>query len=103
MPTDDEVKALLAHAKGGMGDIIAVYHATGARTHELIEAHVSDYQPQRPARWFLADKRSRTLRNPSPDDHAQRRRLRHPRRRARGHPADAYIFPNRKGKPYTAS
>jgi hypothetical protein len=50
LPTDDEVKTLLAHAKGDMGDIIAVYHATGARTHELIEARVATTSPT-PARW----------------------------------------------------
>ena len=51
LPTDDEVKTLLAHAKGDMGDIIAVYHATGARTHELIEARVGDSTSPTPARW----------------------------------------------------
>src|SRR5262249_35996949 len=60
LPTDDEVKALLAHAKGDMGDIIAVYHATGARTHELIEARVGDYQPQARTLVLGRHKRSRT-------------------------------------------
>ena len=101
MPTDDEVKALLAHAKGDLGDIIAVYHATGARTHELIQARVGDYQPN--ARTLvLGHARVPDARNPSPDNHAQRRRLRHPGEALRRAPADAYIFPNRKGKPYTS-
>jgi len=38
--TDNEVRLILARAKGVMLDILTVYHATGARTHELIEARV---------------------------------------------------------------
>ena len=103
LPTDDEVKALLAHAKGDMGDIIAVYHATGARTHELIEARVGDYQPNARTLVLGRHKRSRTLREPIPrtitlnaDAYAILAR------RCEGRLADAYIFPNRKGKPYTS-
>src|SRR5271166_6943958 len=73
LPIDDEVKALLAHAKGDMGDIIAVYHATGARTHELIEARVGDYQLNAHTLVLGRHKRSRTLREPIPRTiHAQR-------------------------------
>ena len=103
LPTDDEVKALLAHAKGDMGDIIAVYHATGARTHELIEACVGDYQPNARTLVLGRHKRSRTLREPisrtitlNADADAILAR------RCEGRLADAYIFPNRKGKPYTS-
>ena len=94
---------MLAHAKGDMGDIIAVYHATGARTHELIEARVGDYQLNARTLVLGRHKRSRTLREPIPrtitlnaDAYAILAR------RCEGRPADAYIFPNRKRKPYTS-
>jgi integrase len=66
LPTDAEVKAILAHAKGGMKDILVVYHATGARTHELIEARCGDYQPGARQLVLGKHKRSKTLRNPIP-------------------------------------
>ncbi|MGC1719138.1 MAG: hypothetical protein WA746_09130, partial [Isosphaeraceae bacterium] len=98
LPTDDEVKTLLAHAKGDMGDIIAVYHATVARTHELIEARVGDYQPNARTLVLGRHKRSRTLREPIPRTitlNAEAYAIL--ARRCEGRPADAYIFPNRKG------
>ncbi len=103
LPTDDEVKAMLAHAKGDMRDIIAVYHATGSRTHELIDARVGDYQPNARTLVLGRHKRSRTLREPIPRTitlNADANAIL--ARRCEGHPADAHIFPNRKGKPYTS-
>jgi hypothetical protein len=44
LPTDTEVNSLLAHADAFMRDVIAMYHNTGCRTHELIEAKVGDFQ-----------------------------------------------------------
>ncbi len=43
LPTDAEVKVLLAHADAFMRDMIAMYHHTGCRTHELIEAKIGDF------------------------------------------------------------
>ena len=70
LPTDAEVKALFTAADadphGQMGDFIRLYHATGARTHELIEARVSDFQ--RNARTIVLGKhkRSHTMKEVSP-------------------------------------
>ena len=66
LPTDAEVRALKASADGLMTDIISLFHATGARTHELIEAKVSDFQ--RNARTIVLGKhkRSRTMRDHIP-------------------------------------
>lgn len=103
LPTDDEVKALLTHAKGDMGDIITVYHATGARIHELIEVRVGDYQPNARNLVLGRHKRSRTLSEPIPRTitlNADANSIL--ARRCEGRPADAYIFPNRKGNPYTS-
>ena len=45
LPTDAEVKQLLAHADSRlMGDVIAMYYNTGSRTHELIEAKIADFE-----------------------------------------------------------
>ena len=49
LPTDLEVNALLALADPYMADIIRLYHATGARTHELIDARVERLPAQDPA------------------------------------------------------
>jgi len=44
LPTDAEVKQLLAQADSLMKDVIAMYYNTGSRTHELIEAKIADFQ-----------------------------------------------------------
>jgi integrase len=79
LPTPEEVGALFTHARTDMGDIIGVYYATGCRTHELAEARCGDFQPNARTLVLGRHKRSKTLREPiPPDDHAQRRSLRHP-------------------------
>lgn len=49
-----------------MNDIIRLYHPTGARTHELLEALVSDFQPDSRTIVLACHKRSRTMRDPIP-------------------------------------
>lgn len=66
LPTDAEIRALLAHADDDMGDIIGMYHATGARTHELLGARVGDFQRATRTLVLGKHKRSRTLREPIP-------------------------------------
>jgi hypothetical protein len=66
LPTDYQIKALMAHAKGDMCDIIVVYHATGERTYELIEARVGDFQLNARTLVLGRHERSRTLREPIP-------------------------------------
>jgi len=103
LPTDAEVRALLAHAKGDMVDIIAAYHATGARTHELIQATVGDFQPMNKTLVLGKHKRSHTLRDPVP-----RTITLNPtadaivRRRCENRNADDPVFPSRVGKTYTS-
>jgi len=104
LPTDLEVKALLSNADAFMIDLIRVYHSTGARTHELISAKVSDFQFNARTIVLGKHKRSHTLREPltrtitlNGDAFAILSR------RCEGRPAEAYIFPNRQGvKPYTS-
>jgi integrase len=66
LPTDEEVRSLIAHAQADLKDLLIVYHATGSRTHELIEASVTDFQPQSRAIVLGKHKRSRTMREPIP-------------------------------------
>jgi integrase len=86
-----------------MGDIIGIYYATGCRTHELIEACCGDFQPNVQTLVLGRHKRSRTLREPIPRTITlNEEACAILARRCEGRPADAYIFPNRKGKPYTS-
>ena len=68
--TDAEVKALLSAADadsfGQMGDMIRLYHATGARTHELIAVRAGDFQ--RVTRQIVLGhhKRTHALKEPRP-------------------------------------
>jgi integrase len=101
LPTDAEVKALLAHADAFMRDIIATYHHTGCRTHELVEATVGDFQPASRMIVLGKHKRSRTQRDPvqraitvSADAYAILER------RCQGRNPDASIFVNGNGNPY---
>ncbi len=67
----------------------------------MIEARVGDYQPNARTLVLGRHKRSRTLREPIPRTitlNADAILA----RRCEGRPADAYIFPNRKGKPCTS-
>jgi len=103
LPTPTEVKALLATATDDMLDIVIVYHATGMRTHELIEARCGDFQPNARTIVLGRHKRSRTMREPIPRTvtinataHAVLMR------RCEKRNADKLIFPNRAGNPYTS-
>ncbi len=70
LPTDAEVKALFqaadADPHGQMGDFVRLYHATGARTHELIEATVGDFQRNAHTIVLGKHKRSHTMKDPTP-------------------------------------
>jgi integrase len=98
LPTGVEVKALLAHADALMRDMIVMYHHTGCRTHELIEAKVGDFQEASRTIVLGKHKRSRTEREPIPrtitlnaDAHAILER------RSQGRSPDAYISVNGNG------
>ncbi len=107
LPTQEEVQALLTTAmalnKPMLHDIVAIYHATGMRTHELIEARCGDFQPQSRTIVLGKHKRSRTLREPIPRtvtlNSTSYEIL---RRRCEGMDASKLIFPNRAGKPFTS-
>ena len=101
LPTDAEVKALLAHADGFMREMIVMYHHTGCRTHELIEAMVGDFQAASRTIVLGKHKRSRTQREPIPrtitlnaDAYAVLER------RCQGRSPDALVFMNGNGNPY---
>ena len=103
LPTDAEIRVLLDHAKPDMADAISLFYHTGARTHELIEATVGDFQKKARAIVLGKHKRSRTLREPiprtitlNPDAYAILRR------RCEGRSPEDPIIPNGKGRPYTS-
>jgi integrase len=105
LPTDAEVKALLRHAeaKPMLHDIVTIYHATGCRTHELIEARVGDFQPNAKTIVLGKHKRSRTLRDPIPRTitlNATAYTIL--AQRCQGREPSALVFPNRAGKPFTS-
>jgi integrase len=66
LPNQEEVARLIAHAQSDLADLLKVYHATGARTHELIEASVGDFQPTSRTIVLGRHKRSKTLREYRP-------------------------------------
>jgi integrase len=66
LPTPEEVEALIANAQPDLRDLLIVYHATGSRTHELIDASVGDFQCQSRTIVLGKHKRSRTMREPIP-------------------------------------
>lgn len=103
LPSDAEVQALCQHAKPGLAGMLRVYHATGARTHELCNARVGDFQANARTIVLGKHKRSKTLREPIPrtitlNDTAYAILA----KRCEGHAMDAPIFPNRAGKPFTS-
>jgi integrase len=105
LPTDAEVKSLLTHAeaKPMLHDIVSVYHATGCRTHELIEARCGDFQPNARTIVLGKHKRSRTLREPIPRTiHLNATAYDILKRRCGVQEPSALIFPNRTGKPFTS-
>lgn len=94
---------MLRHAGAfrGLDDLLRVYHATGARTHELTAARVGDFQPQTRQLLLGSHKRSRTLKEPVPrrialNDQA----LTIASRLCEGKQADAYIFVRPSGRPW---
>lgn len=104
LPTDDEIKRLFAHASGVMFDLLTVFHATGARTSELLDAKVGDFQ--RAARTVVLGrhKRAHTLKiathrtiTLNSAAYGVLDRL------SRGKAASAYLFTNSRDKPYDRS
>ena len=101
IPTDAEVKQLLAHADSLMGDVIAMYYNTGSRTHELIEAKIADFQGACRTIVLGKHKRTRTQREPVPrtitldaDAYIILER------RCQGRDPNDHIFVNGNGNPY---
>jgi integrase len=102
LPTPTEVAALIDKSRGLMTDIIRLYHATGARTHELLEARVGSYQPSAGAIVLGKHKRSATARDKGPrsiplNDLARSIVVRLAGSRA----PDAHLIVNRVGEHYT--
>ena len=105
LPTREEVHSLLETAKQKpmLHAIVSIYHTTGMRTHELIEARVGDFQVNSKTIVLGKHKRSRTLREPIPRTvHLNAVAYAILVERCRGFPADVLIFPNRAGKPFTS-
>jgi integrase len=101
LPTGAEVKALLAYADAFMRDMIVMYHHTGCRTHELIEAKVGDFQGASRTIVLGKHKRSRTQRESIPRTitlNAGAYAILE--RRCQGRGPDAAIFTNGNGNPY---
>ena len=130
LPTVGEVQALLAHADAdltpvgcgrgsrrrkpeeyrsgeanpwrGFGDLLQCFHATGARTSQLLAARVADFQPITHQLVLGKHKRSKTLTEPT----ARRIALNAEvlgivRRRCERRPTDAPIFTQpRNGRPW---
>jgi integrase len=65
LPTPDETARLLDAAPRHLADLIRVYHATGARTGELIAARARDYQPTTRQIVLRQHKRAHTLKTPT--------------------------------------
>lgn len=61
LTTSEEVVSIFEHAGRSFGDMLRVYHATGARTGELTAARVGDYQPRTHQLVLGRHKRSRTM------------------------------------------
>lgn len=103
LPTAGEVQKLFAHAKAEFGSMLRVYYHTGARTHELIEARVGDYQPKARTLVLSKHKRSHTLREYRPRIiHLNDEACSIVEARCEGRSPDAILFPNRAGKPFTS-
>jgi integrase len=103
LPTIGEVEALLRLSKSfrGVDDLLLVYHATGARTHELTAVQVRDFQPQTRQLLLGNHKRSKTLK----ESVARRIALNDETltvvsRRCEGRTPDAYIFTRPSGRPW---
>jgi integrase len=86
----------------GFGDLLRTFHATGARTSELLNATVGDFQRSTRAIVLGSHKRAHTMRDARPrtitlNDDAYAIVA----RRCEGHPRDARIFTQpRNGRPW---
>jgi integrase len=103
LPTVGEVESLLRQAEAfrGRDDLLLVYHATGAKTHELTAARVGDFQPQTRRLLLGSHKRSRTIKEPV----ARRIALNDESlaivsRLCEGRPVDGHIFIQPFGRPW---
>jgi integrase len=66
LPTQEEVQALIANATPTLASILIVQHATGARSGELLNARVGDFQPKAGQIVLRHHKREKTMREPRP-------------------------------------
>ncbi len=86
-----------------MGDMIRLYHATGARTHELIAVRAGDFQ--RVTRQIVLGhhKRTHTLKEPRPRQvYLNETAFGIMVRRCEGLPPDAYVFTRPSGGAYSS-
>jgi integrase len=100
--TDDEVSALLRAAQGQLHDLLRLYHATGARTAELLNVRVADFQRMTRQIVLGNHKRSHTLREPVPRAITlNETAFDIMTRLCEGKGAEDLILPNSKGRAYT--
>ncbi|MDG3002585.1 tyrosine-type recombinase/integrase [Paludisphaera mucosa] len=66
LPTADEVRRLFEHADGSLRDMLTLFLHTGARTIEVAEMTVGDYQPATRTVVLGRHKRSMTMKDPVP-------------------------------------
>ena len=100
--TDAEIKALLSAAEadsfGPMGDMIRLYHATGARTHELIAVRAGEVQRVTRPLVLGHHKCTHTLKEPRPRQvYLNETAFGIMARRCDGLPLDAYVFQKPSG------
>jgi len=104
LPTREEIERLFRRAKGVVLDLLTLYHATGARTHEILEVRVDDFQRGPRCLVLARHKRSNTLRDPIPRTiHLNDDAHEVLERRCDGRSPDELIITNDRGKPYVSS
>jgi integrase len=104
LPTRQEIKALFKHARGVMLDALTIYHATGCRTSELLQARVGDFQRGAKSLVLGRHKRSHTMRAPTPRTILlNEKAFAVVSRLAEGRAGDSPLVVNRRGKPYSAA
>ena len=105
LPTQSEVFLLLnaPTAKPKLRAMLLIYHATGCRTHELLEAKVGDFQPNNRTLVLGRHKRSKTLRDPIPKTITLNSEAYDEiKQQCEGRAPGEYIFPNAAGKVFTS-
>ena len=103
LPTADEVRRLFAAAEGVMLDFLTLYFNTGARTHELAQATVGDFQPTSRTIVLGRHKRSHTMRSPTPRTISlNEAAFAVVERRCDGRPPSAPLIANGHGGAYTS-